>query len=462
MKFKLKTKLSMTIAFVALLTVFLISVFSNVFVNRQFKGYKISQSVQNAREIINSLSLQYSQSTKTWDADFVHTIGMQALSDGYILKLKDNSGKVIWDAETCDMTSCLQLVSRMTLEMKERSPGMNGKFISTAHEVTVNQVKIGELEIKSFSPYYLSESDLIFVKGLNTILLGIGAISLMISILIGIWFARRLSDPILKTIAVTKQIAGGNYSANISDKTNTLEVLELMESVNMLAESLDKQETIRKQLTADVAHELRTPLTTLQTHIEAMLEGVWEPTPERLQSCHDEVIRLSRMVSDLDSLAKVESGNMALNLEKINLYDIAKSVVLGFETQIVDKMLDVSIEGKHPDIYADKDRIHQVLVNLLSNAIKYTPDRGRIAIKLSETNENIIFSIKDNGIGISESDLPYIFERFYRADKSRNRMTGGSGIGLAIVKSIITAHGGKVSVKSGLNEGSEFILEFPR
>lgn len=462
MKLKLKTKLSMTIAFVALLTVFLISFFSNIFINRQFKDYKINQVEKNTQEIVNSLSLQYSQNTKTWDADFVHTIGMLALSDGFIVKLEDIYGNIVWDAETCDMTSCLQLVSRMTLEMDERSPGLDGKFVARKLEVSLNQNKIGVATIKSFSPYYLSENDISFINGLNSILIVIGAISLLISILVGVWFARRLSNPILKTVAVTKQIVGGNYSTRINDKTDTAEIFELMDSVNHLAQSLDKQETIRKQLTADVAHELRTPLTTLQTHIEAILEGVWEPTPERLQSCHDEVIRISRMISDLDNLAKVESGNMTLNLEKVNLYDITKSTILGFENEIVKKFLDVSIEGKHSDIFADKDRIRQVLVNLISNAIKYTPDRGKITVKLSETDENIRLSIKDTGIGISESDLPYIFERFYRADKSRNRMTGGSGIGLAIVKSIVTAHGGKVSANSMLNEGSEFILEFPK
>lgn len=461
-KHSLKTKLSLTITFVVLLTVVLISFFSNILLNKQFKNYKLKQLENTTQELVNSMSLQYSQSTKTWDANFVHSIGMLALSDGYLLTVEDISGNIVWDAETCDMTSCHQIVTGMTQEMEKRSPHMQGGFTTRNLDITINQEQIGTMTIKYYSPYFLSENDYNFINGLNYILIAIGFVSLLISIIVGILISKRLSSPILKTIEATKQIADGNYATRVNEKANTMEVLELMDSVNHLADSLEKQENLRKQLTADVAHEFRTPLTTLQTHIEAMLEGIWEPTPERLQSCHDEIVRISKMVVDLENLSKVESDNMNLRFVSTNLGDVARKVVSGYETPLKNKKLQVFTEGTCSDVMADEDRIYQVLSNLLSNAIKYTPVNGKIIIRLSEDDKVVRLSIKDSGIGISESDLPFIFERFYRADKSRNRLTGGSGIGLAIVKSIVAAHGGKVSVSSNLGEGTEFIVEFPK
>jgi len=193
-----------------------------------------------------------------------------------------------------------------------------------------------------------------------------------------------------------------------------------------------------------------------------MIEGCWEPTKERLQSCYDEMTRISRLVRDLESLAKVESGNSKLDRSMISLKELSNSAVLNFEAELKNKELRMSVEGSDSRIFADKYRIDQVLMNLMSNAIKYTPEGGNIDIRISETEDSVILEFEDNGIGIPEEELPLIFERFYRADKSRNRMTGGSGIGLAIVRSIIAAHGGTVEVRSSLNSGTCFTLTFPK
>jgi len=458
---RLKTKLSLAIALVVLLTVVLISYFSNVLINKQFATYKLTQLESRTQGIVNSLSLQYSQSAKTWDADFVHSIGMLAMQDGFLLKVSDTGGNIVWDAESHDMKTCNSIMADMTRQMKMRNPAMKGGFIAKTFDIQIDQEVIGSVTIRYFSPYFLSENDFMFIRGLNMVLIIVGLVSLLLSILVGFFLARRLSDPIRQTVEATKQINAGNYDTRIHEKTGTVEVNELMDSINHLAETLGKQEILRKQLTADVAHEFRTPLTTLQTHLEAMLEGVWEPTPARLQSCHDEITRISRMVVDLENLARVENDNLNLNLNQVNLKDIVQKTVSGYETAIKEKNLHVSVEGECPDIEADPDRIYQAVSNLFSNAVKYTPQDGIITMTCSATDKSVRLSVKDTGIGISENDLPYIFERFFRADKSRNKMTGGSGIGLAIVQSIITAHGGTVSVVSRLGEGSEFIIELP-
>lgn len=232
-----------------------------------------------------------------------------------------------------------------------------------------------------------------------------------------------------------------------------------MESaINHLAGSLMTLDRLRKQLTADVAHELRTPISILSSYLEAMNDGIWEATPERLASCQEEVSRIGKLVGDLEQLTKIEGNNLRLEKRELDLYTLIEKTISGFEAELKDKGLKADVSGNRPKVTADYDRIKQVIANLLSNSIKYSDPDKTIHFEVFDTNEIAGFSIRDMGSGIAEEDLPYIFERFYRADKSRNRASGGSGIGLTIVKAIVEAHGGRVTVESKINEGSVFTV----
>ncbi|MDR1377647.1 MAG: HAMP domain-containing protein [Synergistaceae bacterium] len=460
-KRSLKAQLSLNIALVALLTVALISVLSNIFIKRRFEDYILEQQRQRTEEILSSLSQQYDENTQSWNLSFVHAIGMHALYDGYIVEVDDASGGMLWDAETCDMSACARVIEDISQKMRTSSPGLDGKFTETSFALTRNGQKIGAVRVNYFAPYFFDENDVLFLEALNTVLVGSGVFSLLLAIIVGWLLARRMSNPIRRTAEVAKQMSGGDYAARIEEKTSVLELDELVLSVNRLARSLSEQENLRKQLTADVAHELRTPLTTIGTHIEAMIEGVWQPTKERLSSCHEEIQRISKLVRDIESLARVESDNLKLDKAPVNLRELAEKTLRSFETEIADKKLRLSVEGSSPEIWADRDRIRQVLVNLLSNAVKYTPPNGNIRVILSEMDAAALLVVEDDGTGIPEEELPMIFERFYRADKSRNRMSGGSGIGLAIVRSIVTAHGGKVEAGNRFEGGSRFQVRLP-
>ncbi len=462
MKFSLKSKLSLTIALVVLLTVALISFLSNYFIQNQFKGYITAQQEKAAGQIVESIGVEYDPASDSWNTDFIHTIGMYALYDGYIVKVYDRAGNTVWDAETCDMSLCTEVMDDISYRMMVEYPEINGEFTTRTFPVVQDSKEIGTVSVSYFGPFFLSEDDFYFLDALNKILIGIGVFSLIISAATGFFLARHLSKPILKTVEVTRDIADGKYEARIRENTGTREVDQLIGSINDLARSLERQEALRRQLTADVAHELRTPLTTVQTHVEAILEGVWEPTRERLESCYDEMSRLGNLVSDLENLARIESDNLKLNKTEISLRELTYRTLGSFEKELKDKNLIVTVEGNCSPIPADGDRISQVLINLVSNAVKYTPDGGKIRITLSDSEKSVLFHIQDTGIGIPEEEMSYIFERFYRADKSRNRNTGGSGIGLAIVKSIVFAHGGAIEVESRLNEGSSFIVSLPK
>jgi signal transduction histidine kinase len=283
----------------------------------------------------------------------------------------------------------------------------------------------------------------------------------IISILIGTFMANRLTSPISRVIKNARQIAAGKFDDRIIENSNTREIVELTESINSLATTLGKQEVLRKRLTADVAHELRTPLSCVQSHLEAMIDGIWEPSKERLESCHEETVRLSKMVSDLGKLAQYDGENVTLKKEYFSLSELLSRLLKNFEKEFQKKQINLVTNIQDQNIEADEDKLTQVLVNLFSNALKYTPDGGTIEINTTGTKEYIEVSVKDTGIGIAEKDLPYIFERFYRVDQSRNRMTGGSGIGLAIAKSLVEAHNGTIEVKSEEGVGSEFIVRIP-
>lgn len=462
MKLSIKSKLSLTIALIVLLTVALISFLSNYLIQNQFKSYVTAQQEKTAEQIVQSISVQYDPAADSWNADFIHTIGMYALYDGYIVKVYDKGGNPVWDAETCDMSLCTRVMDDISHRMMMEFPEVNGEFTTRTFPVIQDEKEIGTVTIGYFGPFFFSEDDFLFLDALNKILAAVGALSLLLAVVAGIFLARHLSKPILETVNAAQDIADGKYETRIREGTGTKEVDQLVDSINYLAQCLAKQEALRRQLTADVAHELRTPLTTVQTHLEAILEGVWEPTRERLESCYDEMNRLSSLVSDLERLASVESGNLKLNKTQISLRELADKILRDFEKEWKDKRLDVGAEGDCSLVHADRDRISQVLINLISNAVKYTPDGGKIRVFLSDRPDSVVLHIQDTGIGIPEEELPYIFERFYRADKSRNRNTGGSGIGLAIVKSIVSAHGGTIDVESRLGEGSNFIVTLPK
>lgn len=459
MKKSLRTQLSSAILVIVLITIAIISFLSNYFINKQFTDYVARQQDIKAQIITSSISQQF---TDQWNMEFVYAIGMFSLYEGYIIKVYDKENQCLWDAQSHDMNLCNQIMDEISDRMRIQYPELEGEFTATVYPLIKDGETVGSVSISCFGPFFLNENDSKFLSSLNTILISVGLISLVVSLIVGHMIARRISNPILQTVDVTKQIADGNYDVRLKEGSNTKELNLLVESINHLAVSLETLEKLRKQLTEDVAHELRTPITILQSYLEAMTEGIWEATPERLESCSDEVIRIGKLVGDLEKLAIIESENLKLDKQWIDLYEIIERTVNSFENDINNKQLKVSIEGQQARLFADQDRIRQVVVNLMSNAIKYSKEGSSISVYIYEGKETVGFDIQDNGIGIPKEELPYIFERFYRADKSRNRLTGGSGIGLTIVKAIVEAHDGRVLVESSLNEGSKFCVILPK
>ncbi len=461
MKYKLRTKLSLSYACVALFLVALISLLTNVFLEKQFKDYIVKQQELKNHEIVNMISQQYNDSDNSWSTAFVENIGINALEEGLIVKVIDNSGNTVWDATVHNNGLCLQMIEHMSQNMASRYRNFQGGYVVSTYPLQHNAALIGNVNIGYYGPYYLNDNDLAFINTLNKMLGSVGVFSLFLAVIAGAFTAKRLSAPISEAVKSARDIGYGHYDRRITDISNTVEIDELSATVNDLARNLGKQEKLRRRLTADVAHELRTPLATLQSHIEAMIDGVWEPDISRLNSCHEEILRINRMVGDLEKLARYESENLVLHKEAFDLSELVQHIIKNFETDFINKNIALEFHGAASRILADRDKISQVIVNLLSNALKYNRPGETVSVDVSFDGEQAVLKVKDTGIGIDPEDLPHIFERFYRADKSRNRQTGGSGVGLAIVKAIVDAHGGQLSVTSVINEGTEFAVALP-
>lgn len=462
MKYSLRTKLTLSYILIAFLLVAAISFMANYFLEKQFVNYITKEQEQRNTEIVNLISKQIRNNGSVIDKDVIGNIGINALEQGLILKVRDPAGKTIWDATIHNNGLCTQMISHMAHNMSSRYPNFNGKYVVNEYKMTRNEAEIGSVEIGYYGPFYFRDNDLAFINALNKMLIGVGIFALLVAIGLGAYMAKRLSLPISSAIASAQQISRGYYNDRISDESKTKEIGLLTSTINNLAETLEKQEILRKRLTADVAHELRTPLSTLQSHLEAMIDGIWKADADRLKSCHDEVLRINRMVGDLQQLAKYESENLVLNKTSFDLSELLFRIIQNFQTDFTNKGIEIKYNGGVGKIVADKDKISQVIINLLSNALKYTKEGGYVIIQASESGDDFDIKVKDTGIGISPEDLPYIFERFYRADKSRNRMTGGSGIGLAIVKAIVEAHRGTISAQSEIETGTEFTIKIPK
>lgn len=283
--------------------------------------------------------------------------------------------------------------------------------------------------------------------------------SLIVAIITGIYIAKRISKPLVVMKQAAEQMADGQLNARVAVAGKD-ELAELGASLNELAEQLQKQELLRTTMTEDIAHELRTPLATLKSHMRAFADGIWEPTPERIHSCYEEIERLTHMVAELEDLTHMESPAFQLERKKEPLNSIIEQAVELVSAAYFEKKIELTFNcAPNIRIYADRSRMMQIFVNLLSNSLKFTPENGKVRIAASEERQNVLISIQDSGSGIMQEDLPYVFERFYRGDKSRNRRTGGSGLGLTIVKSLVASHGGHIWAESG--QGASFHIRLP-
>lgn len=460
-KLRLRARLSLSYAIMALFLIAIISFALNVSFRSQFQNYIISEQNRRNQELVASIERQYDTTLGKWDKNTLENIGINALEQGLILRVKDAQGTVQWDATVHNNGLCMQMISHMAQNMQKSYSNFEGGYQQKSFPLTLQFQTIGTAEIGYYGPFYFSDNDVQLLNSVNHILAGVGIVSLFMALLLGGFMARRISRPISSAVRTTAEIARGNFEQYIQPPAGPPEMRQLAESVNFLAESLQKQQLLRKRMAADVAHELRTPLANLQSTLEAMIDGIWQADTPHLKSCHEEILRINRLVGDLEALERFEEKSTELTCSTFDVSELLTRVVQSFEPEFIKKEVTVSLEQDEVILCADRDKIQQATVNLLSNALKYTPSGGSVTVTCHKVGQQAVLTVADTGIGIPQADIPYIFERFYRSDRSRARKTGGLGLGLTITRAIVEAHQGSITVKSTEQEGTVFTVSFP-
>lgn len=294
-------------------------------------------------------------------------------------------------------------------------------------------------------------------------------VSAVAAVITSMFVSRQVVAPLKAMMQASQRIAEGQYQERVAvrgsvSKGELDELGALAISFNRMAASLEETEQMRRQLIADVTHELRTPLTTIQGYMEGLVDGVLPPADETYMAVYREADRLKRLVNDLQELSQVEAGAFQLNLEAVSPSALIRPVVARMSPQFAEK--NVSLREQLPDslpnVCADVDRVQQVLVNLLGNALQFTPSGGDVQVSARHADRFVEIIVRDSGIGIPPEQLQRIFTRFYRVDKSRSRVAGGSGIGLTISRYIVEAHQGAIRAESpGVDQGSTFVFTLP-
>lgn len=290
-----------------------------------------------------------------------------------------------------------------------------------------------------------------------------GASAVALSVVLGALLVRQIVAPLRRLNLAAQHIARGDLSLRVPASSRD-EVGELAHSFNYMADSLARNQELRRNLMADIAHELRTPLTVIQSNIEGMMDGVVEPTKHNLSSLYEEATLLGRLITDLRTLSLMEAGQLELHPAATDLRQVVERTLSAIEVQAQQRgiSLGMDVSSQLPQAMVDGDRIAQVMANLLGNALRYTPEGGTIIVKASrDVDGRLVVSVADTGSGIALSDLPHVFERFYRAKRGPAGAGTGSGIGLTIVKELVEASGGKVWVESELGKGSAFFFSLP-
>lgn len=344
--------------------------------------------------------------------------------------------------------------------------------------IIVRGQRVGTLVVDSPMMRAFSPPEQEFLARVNRAILLSGLVAGGIALMIGSLLFLGITAPLRTLTAAAQRIAAGDLSQRVNVHSRD-EIGELSQAFNTMAESLSHAETVRRNLMADVAHELRTPLSIVQGNLEAILDGIYPATPETIASIHEETVLLSRLVDDLRDLALADAGQLAIHKEPTDMADVIQGTVTSLRPQAEAKgiTLKATIAPDLPGVSADPQRLEQVLRNLLANALRYTPAGGQVEIHASAervvqgagsascTGQTVYpyvrIAVSDTGVGIAPEDLPHLFDRFWRGDKSRSRSGGGAGLGLAIARQIVEAHGGHIWAESQVGQGARFTFVLP-
>ncbi len=366
-------------------------------------------------------------------------------------------GRVLYDSSAVESESA---PDRTGLGSISFAPDSEDNMASSVIEV--NGVTVGVVSIWVYgSEMLLSKADQNFRDQSYQAMLLAAALSVVLASCIGFLFARGLVNPINRMTKTAVAIKEGDLSARTNLEGED-EIAELGKTFDAMAESVEKNQQLERRLTMDVAHELRTPLMAIQSTVEAIVDGVFEPDAERLSTVNAEVQRLGRLVDALLKLSRLENRSTPMHEEVINVGELIRPLVVSHEAFVQDAALVLEYDAEDEVmVYGDRDMLRQATANLISNAVRYTPAPGTVSVKVRKGDIMASIEVRDTGIGLSPEECKMVFNRFWRAEESRERQSGGLGVGLAVVKEIVDRHGGWVQAEGKKGEGSCFTIHVP-
>lgn len=459
MKRTLKTQIIIQYMIIVIACMMLIPVGLSKILDIQFKNY-VEQKVKDSRNDVLYFLQELYIKGNAWDIREMKLISNEFMPwPIFRATIYDVNNKIVFDVRKRRKKALPENIHTRLLGKYYRE--MDSKSLAFVDKIYIGNTYIGK--VRFLCVPFKDRPEATFLTSFKHMLYRSMSFMLLISILLALFMTKRISDPIARVTKRAYEISRGKYKiASDTETSDITEIQTLIDSVERLGAGLEEQDELRKRLMGDIAHELRNPIAVVKAHLEAFEDGVLEATPERVRLVVDEIDRLSALITGVEKLAIIEAENTDILKEKTNL-----SEELGKTVKVIHplyKAKGVKLESEiEANIVSDIDiaKIKHVLENLLTNALRYTDKGGTVTLKLHKQNSNNIISVSDTGIGISAKDLPHVFERFYRTDESRTRASGGMGIGLAIVKATVKAHGGTITVESEEGKGSEFKVILP-
>lgn len=440
---------------IGLIMVLCTSLIVNVSIQKSFQLYVESNIKYASQTLTRVLASLYEKDQ--WEQN----VGQQMLLENYLglgnfsIAILDESKNFIWGSTQEDLRKELQHRGEL-------------KLGSVVYQVADSPIYsegnlVGYARIGYYPSATLSRNDIKFKNDINLSIVWCSSMILMCFILAGLYLSRLFTYHIYGISKTSIALADGKLKARYPFKSRIKEIETLRHSMNYLGEKLERQDEIRKKLISDISHEIRTPLQVLQSNLEAMIDGIYPIDEEQMEMLYKEVVRFGKLLNNLDMLKNVEENEIKKEFKLVGLNESVKEVFDAFKIVAKEKKITYHLkqaETENVIIKGDPDSLKQLWMNILSNAFKFTSDKGEIKVTTALVGKECVVTVEDTGIGINEEDLPYVFERMYRGDKSREQYEG-SGIGLTMVKTIVENHQGKIYIESEEGKYTKITVHLP-
>jgi signal transduction histidine kinase len=415
---------------------------------RRFAGYLDDRQLAQEQQVATALAEAYG-STGDWSTADLSPVGALIAMEGGTLDVRDVSGSTVWVAD--------ESTTGMDPGMHRGMMGAGPLGPERTLPIEVRGSVVGYAAMRLPTEGLLPH-DVSFRDSVNRLLLYGAIAAAAVALLLGLVLARRAVAPARALTGAARAFARGDRATRISSVRDD-EFGEMADAFDAMADTVDEEDRIRRTFASDVAHELRTPLAILRTSVESIQDGVVSSDAASIASLHEEVLRMSRLVEDLETIAQADAARFSLRREPVDLGAEVRTVVVGFRDRFAESGIELRSEIEDVHVQGDAVRLRQIVSNLLSNALKFTPRGGRVTVSVAERSDSAILEVTDTGPGIPPEEIDRVFDRFYRG---RTVRAGGSGIGLAVVRDLAGAHGGEVSVESESGRGSRFLVVLPR